>query len=428
MRILLIINGTDFGGTETVVAQIALRLDQRGHDVRVLSIKPPGRIGHRLMEQGIAVSTVGMDETVNLLNMMSATLKLRRRFRAEPLDVISSFMPRANIMSRIANRFSGRRKAHFSREESTDFNRSRLVCLMNRYTARWTDAILAVSPAVREVLISRDRVPADKVQLLANAVDIDFLDSLPRSDVRRQLNLEPRQMIFCSVGRLIPDKGYVYLIQAMARMSHRGEGVHLVLVGEGPEEERIRTEVRNQGLAKQVHLLGFRDDAVGILKDVDAFVLSSLEEGVPLVLLESMACTLPIIATRVGGVPDLVAHGVTGLLVPPQEVWRDGMGASSKMRADDDIRRPTDADGVAALAQAMDRFVEEPELLRTLGSNGRARLESVFGIDRVVTRLEALYRLGTTDSERIGLPAPDSLAGDQGTGGAEAPLEEDAEA
>lgn len=390
MRVLLTINGTDFGGTESALAELARHLDLRGHDVKVLSLKPPGRTGQRLTDQGIDVHSLDMEEVVSPVSMLQATWQMRRWLMAHPVDVVHSFLPRANVISRLANRLTPGSRPHFSAERSTDYNRSAMVCRLNRWTCRWTHRVLAISPMIRELLQRRDGIPVDKIEILENGIDLDHVDSVAKTEIRRQLNLPPSAVLFCTVGRLIPDKGYVYLTQAMAEVT-AGEGedppVHLVIVGEGDEEGAIRQEIERHGLGKCIHLVGFRRDVLGILKDVDAFVLTSLEEGIPVVLLEAMASGLPVVSSAVGGIPDLVDDGVTATLVPPAEDWQQRRPGTDSGPPDEAQRRM----GVDALATAMQRMVRDTDRRRMMGDAGRQRIEEIFGLERIVSKLEDFY-------------------------------------
>lgn len=386
--VLLIINGTDFGGTESALSNVALRLKKRGHAVQVLSLKPLGPVGVRLQEGGLAVHTLGMPEKANLLNLLVAIVRLRRWLQHAECDIVHSFLPRANIVSRVANRFSGVRRPHFSSERSTDFNRSRTVCLLNRWTARWSDLVLVVSASVKEVLLQRDRLAPESMALWENGISVQAVDDAPESGIRAELGVNGKTVVFCSVGRLIPDKGYDYLLRAMSQMTSDGVPVRLILVGGGPEEERLRAEAKVCGVGDRVHFAGFRSDVYGILKEVDAFVLSSLEEGVPVVVLEAMACSLPVIATEVGGVPDLVVNGETGFLVPPAERWRDSSNGDARVARSDEA---TSTASVQALAAAMSELATDPTLRDELGRNGRRRALERFELDAVVSRLEDYY-------------------------------------
>lgn len=388
MKILLTINGTDFGGTESALAEIARHLDLRGHEVSVLSLKPPGRTGERLREQGIAVHTLGMDEVVSPLSMLRATWQMTGWLQRHSFDVVHSFLPRANVISRLANRLAKGQRPHFSAERSTDYNRSAMVCRLNRWTCRWSHRVLAISPMIRDLLIRRDGLPADKIEILENGIDLDFVDEVAKTPIRRQLALTDEDLVLCTVGRLIPDKGYVYLVQAIAAMEQlKPKNVQLVLVGSGDEESVIRREIDRHGLQDRIHLVGYRRDVLAILKDVDAFVLTSLEEGIPVVLLEAMASGLPIVATRVGGIPDLVVEGTTALLVPAAEDWQQRRPGDTATAADDTVRQT----GVSALAGALDALAQDADRRRALGAAGRRRIEEVFGLDRIISKLEGFY-------------------------------------
>jgi len=153
-------------------------------------------------------------------------------------------------------------------------------------------------------------------------------------------------------------------------------------VGGGPEETRLRAEAEALGLTPRLHCLGFRDDAIGILKSADVVVLPSLEEGSPVVLLEAMGSARPVIATSVGGVPALVESGRTGLLVPPAELW--GNGASDG----GDAQRER---GVAALAAALGELLGDRARAQDLGTRARRFVESSHSVGEVVARLERLY-------------------------------------
>jgi glycosyltransferase involved in cell wall biosynthesis len=385
LRILLVINGLDFGGTESAVEQLALQLARRRHDVRVLVMKQPGRTARRLRERGIEVTTLGMGDVVSARSMVIAAGKMRGLLRREQADVVQSFLPRANIVSRVANRLSGTRVPHVSSERSTDFRRSRAVRRLNRFTARWSDLVLAVSPMVREVLIARDRIRPEKIVVLENGIDVAAVDAVRARDVRREVpGLLPGRLIFCSIGRFVPEKGFVHLVRAFGRTRHPEEA-QLLLVGEGPEEPAVRRVVQELGLEQRVVFAGFHQDVLGILKASDAYVLSSVEEGSPMVVLEAMACSLPVIATDVSGVRGLVGPGRAAIVVPPADDWR----AMAKVPGGAAIA--SNGDAVAEMADAMDQLVRDAALRRDLGRAGRRRVEESFTLDRMVERLEGHY-------------------------------------
>lgn len=378
-RLLLVINGTDFGGTETALLQLALRLSSRGHAVHVLSIKRPGRIGDQLVAAGVPVSSLDMAEARSIAQLLRGIVALSRWMRGRHFDVVQSFLPRANVMSRVANRLGGR-APHVSCERSTDFNRTRAIQRLNRWTAPWTDCVLAVSNVVRDVVVRRDGLPAGKVSVLGNGLDLAAVDRVPRADVRRELGLDPDALLLCTVGRLVRDKGHAYLLRAVAQGIARWPDTHLVLVGEGPEDAHLRAEVRRHGLDGRVHFLGFREPVAAVLKASDVFVLPSLEEGSPVTVLEAMACALPVIASDVGGVSEMLDAGTTGLLVPAAERWGATDGAAT-----------AGEDSVRVLRKAIDVLVTDPRTRARMGRAGRRQVETRFSLESTVTAFETLY-------------------------------------
>jgi glycosyltransferase involved in cell wall biosynthesis len=387
VRILLVINGLDVGGTERAVEETAVCLAGRGHAVRVLALKPLGRTGRRLGGRGIDVTSLGMDDVVGFSSLLGASRRLGALLRHDPPDVVHAFLPRANIVSRLGNRLAGRRVPHVSSERSTDFRRSPRVRRLNRLTARWTDLVLAVSPLVRDVLVARDRLPAAKIRVLENGIDLAAVDAVPRADLAASVpGLRPDRAVLCSVGRFVPEKGFVHLVRAFAQMRARAQA-QLLLVGDGPEEAAVREVVRAERLDATVLLAGFRPDVLGVLKASDVYVLSSVEEGSPMVVLEAMACGLPSVATDVSGVRELVGDGgpdPAALVVPPAVDWSAAVlhrnGAPS-----------SEAERLAALAAAMDRLVADPALRGRIAHAARRRVETHYTLDRIVEQLEGHY-------------------------------------
>lgn len=391
MKILLAINGTDFGGTETLLAQLATGLTLRGHRVAVMSLKSPGPVGRRLAEDGISISTLGMRERVGPLEMLFGSIRLAWWLRARDFEVVHSFLPRANIMTRIANRISGRRRVHLSNEESTDLQRSPVIVYLNRLTARWTDRIFAVSPSVKEILVDREGLPGEKIEVLDNSIDVRATESVKPVDMMDLCGVSRESFVFASVGRLTPVKGHRYLLSAFATISNQRSGLHLVIVGDGPLEDALRSQAADLGIEKRVHFVGFRPDVPGILKSSSAMVLPSLQEGLPVTILEAMVCSCPVIATGVGGVPSVVIDEETGLLVQPAENWSSVRTQDPEVLETGESQIET-SQGVWSLEQAMLRLVDEPELRARLSQNAFTRVSTKFDFKAVIQRLEAAYR------------------------------------
>jgi len=239
----------------------------------------------------------------------------------------------------------------------------RFIC---RFLARFTDLSLAVSQGVKDYLVKEIGLAPEKIRVLANGVDIAAIDAArPRAEIRRELGLPANAPIIGLVGRLDHwGKGHKELFAAMARLTARYP-VQALIVGGGRREAEIQQAAADLGLAGQVHFLGSRQDVPELLHAMDIFVLPSYSEGLSLALMEAMAAGLPVIATTVGGNPELVTDGETGLLIPSK-----------------------DAD---ALAAALERLLADPTEAKAMGEKARRQVEANYSLERVGTEINGIY-------------------------------------
>jgi glycosyltransferase involved in cell wall biosynthesis len=243
--------------------------------------------------------------------------------------------------------------------------------LVDRVLCALATAIIATSRAVAR------RFPwaGAKVRLVPNGVDLERFAPRPQSGaLRASLGLPPSAPVAVSVGRHVPEKGYRHLVDATALVERARPGVHWVLVGDGELRGQLEAQARRLGLGSRVHFTGWRDDVADVLALADVFVLPSESEGFGRVLVEAMAMGRAVVATAVGGVPDVVVAGETGLLVRP-------------------------ADPVA-LADAVQALLADRAHASRLGAAGRARAESTFSLGAHVDAVERVY------DEMLGRLAP----------------------
>jgi glycosyltransferase involved in cell wall biosynthesis len=209
-------------------------------------------------------------------------------------------------------------------------------------------------------------VPEDKCVLIENAIDLtEYSRTLPLDEAKRQLGFRPDRLIFGAIGRLSDEKGFDLLIRAFGHVLAAGVDAELVIAGEGDEHTRLEAQIAAAGLLERVHLLGYRSDALQLYQALDVFVLSSLREGLPNVVLEAMALDVPAVATRVAGLPRLIRDGENGLLVEPGSV--------------------------PELAQALVTVAHSSELRSRLAAAGRATVEANHSFERRMQKIAALY-------------------------------------
>jgi glycosyltransferase involved in cell wall biosynthesis len=188
---------------------------------------------------------------------------------------------------------------------------------LDRRTLRRHDSVIVVSHVLRDAAI-RAGVAPQRVFWVPNAIDPAQLPSpRQREDLCREIGADPERPLLAAVGRLSPEKGQRVLVDAFSRVRHRLPGSRLAIVGDGPEEASLRGQVETLGLAQDVTFMGLRADGQQIIGALDALALPSFSEGMPNVLLEAFAYGTPVVATRVGGVPDMLSDGDSGWLVSP---------------------------------------------------------------------------------------------------------------
>lgn len=228
------------------------------------------------------------------------------------------------------------------------------------------DRVIAVSEGNRRLFRVLGRIP-DKVRTIHNGLDLSAFDpAKPAARSRSAMGIAESDFVVGIIGVFDRIKGHTHLFEALQKMAAGGRGVfRCLVVGDGRERNPIHRDVRDRGISDRVRFLGYRTDIADLLRLMDVVVLPSLQESFPRVPLEAMAMGVPVVATTVGGIPESVSDGETGILVPP-------------------------GDG-AAIRDALVRLVDDPALRKRMGETGRRRVREQFSIEANIARTEALY-------------------------------------
>ncbi len=247
-----------------------------------------------------------------------------------------------------------------------DYRRWKRV-VFNRLSLRRGDRVVGVGQSVRQALLDNEGIPANRVGVIYNGVNLERVaeHATGRDEVRRELGLRENDLAIVQVARLDHLKDHVTAVRTISRVVRERPEARLLLVGEGPEQRPIEEEIGRYGLEPFVRLLGLRTDVPRLLAAADIFLLTSISEGIPLTLIEAMAARLPVVATNVGGVGEVVDHGATGLLAPA--------------RYDE------------ALATHVTSLAADPALGRRLGEAGYARAARLFSQRRMHEEYARLY-------------------------------------
>ncbi|MEO8846718.1 MAG: glycosyltransferase [Kofleriaceae bacterium] len=356
LAIVHVLSSYGVGGQERVALDLAIGQLARGHRVAVISLAaaPDGAMADEFRAAGVTVDRVvkrgGLDVTL--------VPRLALAFRRHHADVVHTHNPLPLIYGAPAARLVGARAIHTKHGKNPG---TRGLYALRRAAGRLVHAFVAVSETTAEQ--ARQQRDATSIHVIPNGIRLDRYAPDPRArvEIRAELGLGDAWVVG-TVGRIDDNKNQIMLVRALAPVlgpSHR-----LVIVGDGPARASIEAEVAKLHAPSAVVLTGRRMDVPRIVHAFDVFALSSVLEGLPLVVPEAMAAGLPIVTTAVGGLPAVVDEGHTGLLVPVDE---------------------------AAMRQALARLAADHALAHQLGANARTIALERYSSDRMVDAYLALY-------------------------------------
>jgi glycosyltransferase involved in cell wall biosynthesis len=347
------------GGAERVAALVAMRLDPGRFDRVICATRTVDETARKeCIAAGVRVLALNRQSTYAIWNW----LPLARLLRRERVDVLHAHKFRSNVWAAVLGTLVGV-PVVIAHEHGWE-HPSRIVRFLNRWVvARGCDEVLAVSHSERTRMIEVDGIPPDRVNLMPNGIP-DLTPTIGR-DIRKELGIPAHSPIIGSVAVLRPEKALEVLIEAAGIVVSQRADAKALIVGSGPEEEKLRTLIDSLGLQEAVLLIGQRSDIPDLVNAIDIAVCCSDREGSPLSVMEYMAAGKPIVATNVGGLPEMIEEGVNGLLVERRDA--------------------------KALAAAILRLVDDEDLRVRLGAAGKELQVKEFGLDAMVERTEALY-------------------------------------
>ena len=350
LRVCQLITELGPAGAERCVYELARRLDRDRFDVEVMALRG-GEVADWLGRAGVKVTVAGLRGKWDLPRLRRLAGAVRRgRF-----DLLHTHLFHADLAGRLIAPGAGiGRLVHTVHVAEARFRPWQFACA--RLLSGRCDRIVCVSEAVREHHRRRSGLPAWRYAVIPNGIDVEAYrrDADARRRLRAEWGVGAGDVLFAFVGRLDRQKGPDVLLRAAGRLAEAG-GVRLVLAGDGPERAWVESFVAREGLGRAVRLLGFVHDVRGVLSAADALVIPSRWEGFGLVAAEGMAAGLPVIATRVAGLSEVVADSQemrTGILVDPED--EAGLcGAMRALAADAGLRLRL---GRAGLKRAAERY------------------------------------------------------------------------
>ena len=315
VRVLYFITELNIGGAEKVLVHLISNLDQTRFTPMVACLYDGNTpIADEIRLLGIPVYDLEM-KTKWQIKALWQFYALLREWKP---TILHSSLFHANLVGRLVGRLAGVPIIISCRQNISIGGRLREA--LNRMTVWLDDRVIAVCELARQAELKATKLPPEKVVTIYNAVDIDHLmqNKQPvQESIRTSYNIAAEAILIGTACRFHPQKGVHNLISAFAKVQEGYPQTHLVLVGDGELREELELQVERLALSQSVTFTGLRTDIPNVLSELTLFVLPSLWEGLPMVLLEAMAIGCPVVATNVGGTPEIVLSGQTGILVEP---------------------------------------------------------------------------------------------------------------
>ena len=365
VKVVHLVASIAMGGADQVILWIASSIDRTVFNCRFCLFvdlrRPIPELYEMLQKGNNDLSTVKIRSTIEL-KQFTQLFHLIRKSRPQ---VLHTHGYRSDILGLLAAKLIGIPIVSTVHGWTSATRRLRAYEWFHKRCLQYFDMVIAVSEEIRTRLLEAGVSPG-KIVTLKNAIDVGaFSEHQDGSSFRRELGLTPGTRVIGTVGRLSVEKGLDYFLKAGAQIIARDPSVKLLVVGEGPQRRELVALAQALGISASVIFCGHRRDVDRIYPAVDLFILPSLTEGIPLALLEAMACSRPIIASKIGGIPEVIQDGVTGLLVPPKDV--------------------------AQLTEKIWNLLRCPEVGVELGMRARKCVERQFDVQRWIKKIEAIY-------------------------------------
>jgi len=358
-NVLHLCESSDTGGAESVLISLVEGLDKNRYK-SVVCLLSDGWLSAELKKRRIETIVIPQPRSFDVLWLF----RVYRLLRDRRIDLMHSHEFATNVYASFLSRISGIpviATAHGKNYYAEKWRRRAAY----RFVARQS-VMVAVSHDLKRFLAQRVAIPPERIRVVHNGIDLSrYAVHEGNHAVRAKLGISASQRVIGTVGNLFAVKGQTYLMRACKAVVSAFPNCVLLVAGEGEQLGALEKEASNLGIARNVRFLGFRDDVPALLQAMEVFVLPSLSEGLPLALLEALALQKPVVATNVGGIPEIVEDGVTGYLVPPKNP--------------------------EALADKILLLLRDPQMASNIGQAGRKRVEVTFGLDQMVREYQSLY-------------------------------------
>jgi glycosyltransferase involved in cell wall biosynthesis len=395
VKVLRVIARLNMGGPALHVAYLTAGLRDRGYDTTLVAgTLARGEDSMAFVAEDLRIDIVKIEQLgreISPFRDLLATLRLARVIRRERPQILHTHTAKAGTVGRLAAILAGTRRppvvvhtfhGHVLRGYFGPI-RSRVFLALERWLAATSTALIAVGPQVRDDLVALGVAPAERFTVIRLGIELEERvrpSEDGRAETRRYLGLPPQRFVVGWVGRMTAVKRTEDVLEAFKRLRNNGVDACLCMVGDGPDRERLERRASELGVIRDTLFLGYQEDVSPYYAAFDALVLPSANEGTPVSVIEALAAETPVVATRVGGVPDVLRDGEDGFLVDTG-----------------------DTDG---LADRLTRLAGDAELRARLGRSGRERVLDRYAVVRLLDDVDRLYRelLATSGDQRRDTP------------------------
>jgi len=348
LKILQFVRGSERYGASVSIRNLCYELKARGHEVVPILYKNRG-LGSDILAD---FRVVELDPSGKF--SLRGLRQVRDLIKREKPDIVHTHLSNATLIGSFAGRMA----------------KTPVISTVHGMNSRWTysfaNRLITVSEAAKQHLV-RQGISASKISVAYNGIAIPPCEALKNgSKMRKQLNLRPEHIVLATISRADYGKGIQDAIAAVAMLARRHPQIQYLFAGEGECVEALQTQAAKLRIQDRVHFLGYRTDVFDILSTVDVFLFPSLKEAMGISMIEAMAMAIPVIASRTGGIPEVV-DAETGILTPPGNA--------------------------AELAEAVDCLLEDPNNMRAMGARARQRAIEKFSLAASADQVEQAYSI-----------------------------------
>lgn len=367
INVLHVIVGGEINGGERYLLSIIDNMSKDNYRLFFICSEEQKKFLDELRNRNLETLAVNMESKFRI----NTVFQIRNFIRVKKIKIVHTHGTRGSFYGRLAARWAGV-PIIISTVHSSLYNypvgrmKKKMYTYLDRLTACFCDKIICVSGALADEMVKRSKINPGKILIIHNGVELKRFDQIgDTSYLLTESNTNSEDERIGAIGRLSYEKGHASLLKAVARLKKSFPRLKCLIVGDGPLREELEELCRELGISQNCIFLGARRDIPEILSILDLVILPSISEGLSMVLLESMAARCPAVASRVGGIPELIEDGKTGLLVEPENPL--------------------------ALAEAIRSLLENKDKAKEISSNARLRVEKEFTVKEMAKKTEDTY-------------------------------------